>query len=180
MALLLLLGLFVCSIAAICDLRNGTIPNWLTYPLLVVSPFLHVARGFQQGLSASEALGQGGLALLGILACGVIPLFMWQRGALGGGDVKLFAGLGALLLPRVGFDAQFYVLLTAALLAPAKLAYQGTLLRTLRNVFGRALRVVRRGSDGLALDPNLVSWFRLGPCFAIGVAVVLVLRWRAL
>jgi prepilin peptidase CpaA len=179
MSFLLLLGLAVCVLAAVSDLWRGTIPNALTYPLLVVSPLLHGGLAWANGQSLTAALGAAGLSLAGLALCSAVPLVMWWKGAIGGGDVKLFAAIGALLGPNVGFEAQLYVFVLAALIAPAKLAYDGALWRSLRNIGSLLLNVVRKKQHRTAIEPVLVSWFRLGPCFALGCAVELALHWGA-
>jgi prepilin peptidase CpaA len=177
MSILLLVGLAVCVLAAIIDLWRGTIPNALTYPLLVASPLLHFGLTWAQGQSFSAALGAAGLSLAGLALCSAVPLFMWWKHAIGGGDVKLFAAIGALLGPSVGFEAELYVFVLAALIAPAKLAYDGSLWRSLRNMGSLLLNVVRKKHAQTPVEPALASWFRLGPCFALGCALQLALHW---
>jgi prepilin peptidase CpaA len=177
MSILLLVGLAVCALAAIIDLWRGTIPNALTYPVMLASPLIHFGLAWGRGQGAAQALAAAGLSLAGLALCSAVPLFMWWKGAIGGGDVKLFAAIGALLGPSVGFEAELYVFVLAALIAPAKLAYDGSLWRSLRNVGSLLSNVVRKKSERSPVEPALVSWFRLGPCFALGCAVELALRW---
>jgi prepilin peptidase CpaA len=177
MSILLWVGLAVCIVAAIIDLWRGTIPNALTYPLLVASPLLHFALAWRSSHFVSDALAAAGLSLAGLMLCSAVPLFMWWKGAIGGGDVKLFAAMGALLGPSVGFEAELYVFVVAALIAPAKLAYDGSLWRSLRNMGSVLLNLVRKKQARRSLEPALASWFRLGPCFALGCAVELALHW---
>jgi prepilin peptidase CpaA len=179
MSILLLVGVAVCALAAVIDLWRGTIPNALTYPLLIASPLLHFGLVWLKGQPLTTALGAAGLSLAGLALCSAVPLFMWWKGAIGGGDVKLFAAIGALLGPSVGFEAELYVFLLAALIAPAKLAYDGSLWRSLRGMGSLLLDVVRRKNAREVIEPTLVSWFRLGPCFALGCAVELALHWGA-
>lgn len=179
MSVLLAVGFVVCVIAAVLDMRTGLIPNRLTYPLLVLSPPAHVVLVLVQGGSFTDALLRGGTSVIGIIACGILPLFMWKNDAIGGGDLKLFAGLGGLLLPRFGFETQLYVLLSAALIAPIQLAYRGTLFRALRNVVGQFLNPLRKKERRVPLHPAMASWLRLGPCFALGFSLAAALQWRA-
>lgn len=169
----------MCLIAAITDSRSGKIPNALTYPVLLLSPPAHFALALARGETLRDAFGQVALSLLGLLACGLVPFLLWRRGGMGGGDVKLFAALGALTLPRFGFEAQMYVLTVAAILAPMKLIYRGHFLRTLGNLLGQLANVFRKREQRRPLDPELVSFFRLGPCFALGFALQTLLHWRA-
>jgi prepilin peptidase CpaA len=79
-----LLGLLLA--AAFIDARRRRIPNWLTFGLIL------------SGLCrAAVVIGPSGVgpALAGILAGGAVPLILFALGALGGGDVKLLAGVGA-------------------------------------------------------------------------------------
>jgi prepilin peptidase CpaA len=179
MPILLLVGVAVCALAAVLDLWRGTIPNALTYPVLVASPLLHFGLTYAQQHVLGAALVAAGLSVAGLVLCSAVPLFMWWKHAIGGGDVKLFAAIGALLGPSVGFEAQLYVLVAAALIAPAKLAYDGSLWRSLRNMGALLANVVRKKQDRAVIEPTLVSWFRLGPCFALGCALELALHWGA-
>lgn len=179
MSILLLVGLAVCVVAAVIDLWRGTIPNALTYPVLVASPLLHFGLTWAEGQRFTPALGAAGLSLAGLALCSAVPLFMWWKRAIGGGDVKLFAAIGALLGPSVGFEAELYVFVLAALIAPAKLAYDGSLWRSLRNTGSLLLNVVRKKQARAPVEPALASWFRLGPCFALGCALQLALHWGA-
>jgi prepilin peptidase CpaA len=54
---------------------------------------------------------------------------------MGGGDLKLFAAIGALLQPLLGIEAEAYALFTAAIIALANLAYRGSLFRVLGSSF---------------------------------------------
>src|SRR5439155_795014 len=83
---------------------------------------------------------------LGALSCAALPLLMYARGGMGGGDVKLFAAIGALALPLAGLEAQTYAFISALFIAPARLAYDGVLLRTVRNAFTMFMNPFRRAS----------------------------------
>ena len=73
-------------LAAWTDLRRHLIPNWITYPALAASLALAFVRFGVEGLIGS---------LLGAAVCGGLLLLAWLAGALGGGDVKLAALIGA-------------------------------------------------------------------------------------
>jgi leader peptidase (prepilin peptidase)/N-methyltransferase len=83
------------GMAAVVDLQRKRIPDWLTLP------------GLAWVLAASVFLGWPRVAdaLLGVLFCGGIMLLLAviSRGAIGGGDVKLVAMIGAALGWRWGF-----------------------------------------------------------------------------
>ena len=96
----------VALLAAVIDWRTGEIPNWLTLGPLLGGVIGHTAYDAAHGASASDAVQSGGAALFGALACAVIPLILYRQDAIGGGDVKLLAGLGAILGWRNGLEAE--------------------------------------------------------------------------
>ena len=127
------LALGVASVAAWCDWRTGEIPNWLTLPPVVVAPVAYgVAFGIELALHSLTA------ALLSAL----VPYLLFRRGAMGGGDVKLFGALGAItgfdLL--VGIEIELAAFVVAMVAACGALAWNGVLLRTLGNALAQALR----------------------------------------
>ncbi|HEX4055831.1 MAG TPA: A24 family peptidase [Tepidisphaeraceae bacterium] len=75
--------------AAVIDARQRRIPNWLTFGLLAA------------GLGRAAVAGPGSLghSALGILAGGAIPLVLYTMSAIGAGDVKLLAAIGAWVGP---------------------------------------------------------------------------------
>jgi prepilin peptidase CpaA len=85
-------------VAAATDIRNQRIYNWLTFPLILSGLATHTVFGGLEGLKFAA----GGFAL-GFVAM-AIPYFF---GAMGAGDVKLMAGVGAWL----GVEATFLAFL---------------------------------------------------------------------
>ncbi len=77
------------AVAALIDARQRRIPNWLTLGLMAA------------GLGRAALLGPEdfGHAMLGILVGGAIPLVLYLISAVGGGDVKLLAAIGAWVGP---------------------------------------------------------------------------------
>jgi prepilin peptidase CpaA len=82
----------ICSLAlaAIIDVRVRRIPNWLTFGLLLGGLGRALAAGGGEGLER---------AILGVLAGAALPLVLYAISALGGGDVKLLAAVGAWVGP---------------------------------------------------------------------------------
>ena len=72
--------------AAVEDLRARRIPNWLTFSL--------VLAGITQSFTP-YALVTPGMSILGFLLGFSLPFVLFVLNAVGGGDVKLLAGLGA-------------------------------------------------------------------------------------
>ncbi len=146
------LALGVATTAALCDWRRGEIPNWLTLPPIVVAPFAYgLAFGIEYALHSFAA------AFLSAL----VPYLLFRRGAMGGGDVKVFGALGAItgfdLL--VGLEIQLGALAVALMLACGALAWKGALLATLGNALTQAL------------DPLLPNRWRREPCDALSTPV---------
>lgn len=103
----------VCAVAvslaaATTDRRFGVIPNVITVPGILLAPATYGAVGGYSALLSSMA----GLAL-----CAAAPYALFRAGAMGGGDVKLFASLGALTGcdPLVGLRIQLFSLVAAML-----------------------------------------------------------------
>jgi prepilin peptidase CpaA len=151
-------------IAAVTDFRTGLIPNWLTLPALALAIALHGAF-----LGAPAA----GLSALGAVICGATPLLFFRLGAMGGGDVKLFAALGAIAGPGLGLEIQLLSMTAAFIYGLCLMTYRGQLLHTLRNVgrvfigiFWPPARARREGQD----PPELTS-LRIGAAIFAGVAL---------
>lgn len=176
MMIFLCAAALVAFVGAIIDFKTGHIPNALTLGALVAALIAHVAYGAWMD-GASGALSEGGRALFGMVACAAVPLLMYAKGGMGGGDVKLFAAIGALALPLAGLEAQTYTFVAALLIAPARLAYDGTLFRTLKNAFGLLLNPMRKKETRTEVPEELKTWFRLGPSIFIGVLATLLTHW---
>ena len=94
--------------AVVTDLRARRISNRTTYPAMLAGLAANTAFGGWEGLSAS---GMGLLVGLGIM---LIPFVM---GAMGAGDVKLMAAIGALKGPHFVLTVAVYAALAGGLLA---------------------------------------------------------------
>jgi prepilin peptidase CpaA len=77
--------------AAMTDLRSRRIPNWLTLAGLLSGLVLHTAISGLQGF---------GLSLLGMLLGFGCYFLLYCLRAMGAGDVKLMAAVGAMVGPR--------------------------------------------------------------------------------
>ena len=160
----------IAAIAAVSDLKTGEIPNWLTLGALFVAPVAHLAFALAKHATVHAALIEGGSSLLGAVACSVVPAILYRQDAIGGGDVKLLAAVGALLQPYLGLEAEMYSFFAAGLIAPAFLAYEGKLFRTLKNTALLALNPLLPKRKRRQVEPALLTWFRFGPAIFIGTA----------
>ena len=167
----------VAAVAAVYDWRKGEIPNWLTLSALFGAPFIHAARYLVIGQPMEVAVREGGISLGGAALCALVPMLLYRQGAIGGGDVKLLAALGALLQPMVGVEAQMYGFLCGAILAPARLAYEGKLFSTLKNAFAIGANFFLPKTRQRSIEESALSWFRLGPAIFIGVMLAAYLHW---
>src|SRR5262249_2157338 len=121
----------VAAVAAWIDWRTGHIPDWVSLPPLAAFAAHALVAGVTDGWG--EAIPAAGFSILGAALCAVVPLGLMRVGAIGGGDVKLLAAIGALLQWRIGIEAEFYAFVAGAIIAPARLAYEGKLLKVLGN-----------------------------------------------
>lgn len=126
-------ALFVILIAAaVLDLKSGKIPNWLTYPAILIGLGLHALMG---GIGPEP--GRMGLVeSLAGLAVGFIPLALfWLAGGIGGGDAKLMAAIGAWVGPSLTISSLFYGAIVAAIMAIVVMIRKKLVVRTLRRVW---------------------------------------------
>ncbi|MGQ0592868.1 MAG: A24 family peptidase [Gammaproteobacteria bacterium] len=98
------------SFAAYLDLRYHRIPNGVTFGGAVAGLVL------QSYFSGFEALGSGFLGLASGLAL-FVPFYI--RGAMGAGDVKLMAAVGAFLGPSATLVAAALTLIVGGVMAVA-------------------------------------------------------------
>ncbi|BAW31246.1 MAG TPA: A24 family peptidase C-terminal domain-containing protein [Methanothermobacter sp.] len=92
----MLLSVFIALVASLyaayTDLKNGIIPNRLTFPLIGLGILLDAIFSYQ--------IGDLLFFVYALIFTGIIFIFgymLWRLGAWAGGDVKLFTGLAALL-----------------------------------------------------------------------------------
>ncbi len=161
MVALILLGL----IAAWFDVRQGRVPNALTYPAMVGGLVYWAAAGWL-ALQSWQPLGDSAVGLL----AGLVPaLALVLMGGLGGGDMKLMGAVGAWLASWTAvLDAAVYALLVAVLLAFFVMFRRGIVKQTLARVIGAAVMASARVKPDLpdARDPETVT-----VPFAVGIAV---------
>jgi prepilin peptidase CpaA len=171
------LALVTTAGAAVFDWRKGEIPNWLSLGSLALAVLAHLVTG-AVGTGVVGGLEQAGFSILGAVACGVVPFAFWQKGAFGGGDVKMLAAVGAALLPLQGIEAEFYALLAAAIVAPARLAWEGRLLRVLGNTMAIVANPLLPKARRRTIAPEMLTSLRFGPAIFAGALVSTLAHWR--
>ena len=175
----LLLGSAVAltAVAAVFDWRTGEIPDAVsTWPLLA-APLAHAGMAFARG-TIHDAIQAAGFSVAGALLCALVPALLYRSNAIGGGDVKLLASVGAICRPYVGVEAEFYAFIVAAIVAPARLAYQGKLGKTLKNAFILLLNPLRPKAKRRPLDDELLTRVRFGPAIFAGTLCAALMHWR--
>jgi prepilin peptidase CpaA len=136
-------AVLVALMGAVIDVRSARIPNRLTYTALPAALMLRTA-----------VLGLSGLksGALGMLVAGGLFLLLFVLGAMGGGDMKLMAAVGA----WVGSTQVVMLILAAALaggiLAIGRIIFSNAVGQTLRNIMHL---ICYRLTSGLQPHPEL-------------------------
>lgn len=162
------------GVASYTDQRWMTVPKWLSLPALALGVLISVLRGAYLGASGGTVwlLGPGmlpgaadGLLFAGAgFAVGFLFFFLlWLMGFAGGGDVKLFAALGAWIGPWL------VVGVVVSSIAVLWVVVAGMLV--VRAVKGKRLARAGRGRAGES--SKLIVRFSL----IVALAAVPVLLW---
>lgn len=124
---LLLSGLALALVvAAVTDVRDGRIPNWLTVSLAV----------FGMGVQSWQHGWDGFLFSLGGLGMGLACLmFFYIKGGMGAGDVKLLGAIGTILGPSQVVFAFVFAAMLGGVYSLALLSNQGGLRQAWDRVF---------------------------------------------
>jgi prepilin peptidase CpaA len=153
------------TVAACIDVRTRRIPNAFTMPLAAAGVLLAAVGWGTVGIGAALAGWAAGLLLM-------LPGYL--IGATGGGDVKLFAAVGAFLGPSLMVLALVHTAVAGAVLALAVAALRGRIAETIN---GTSLLVMTRGKYASALEnPAVRNRFAYAPAIAVG-AVLTASRW---
>ena len=157
-------------IAATTDLKSGRIPNLLTLPAMFIGVGIQLLSHGVAGLIESA---------LGIFICIAVPGIVYKasKGAgIGGGDIKLFAAIGALLGPTHGLEIELFSFLLVGIFALFRLAYVGHLTNTVRSslslLVGFFIPNLKRKVPAAESE---FTEMRMGPAIAIAVITVTAL-----
>ncbi|HVT89919.1 MAG TPA: A24 family peptidase [Tepidisphaeraceae bacterium] len=126
--------------AAVQDVRTRKIRNWLTFTM-ALSGLL--ASMLHRGAVAPSQAG------LGLLVGFAIPFVLFVLGALGGGDVKLLAGVGAWLGPAGAIQVFAAAAIAGMVIVLVQCTYQGKLFALLRNSAVMAISLVHVNQLGV-------------------------------
>ena len=159
--------LVVALIASVTDFRSGLIPNWLTWPTLLLGPCLNATFGGTRG---------AGLALLGIVIAGSLPLLFLRLGGMGAGDVKLFAALGGLGGPRLGLEIELWAMSCVCCWGFARLALQGQLLASLHTSARLIANLFMPVKQQRSVADEQLTYLRIGSAIFAGTLFALATR----
>lgn len=153
----------------VADLRDGKIPNKLTYPAAALGLLLHSGAA----IFTSEMIWWRGPAdSLAGFGLGFFIMFLgFLFGGIGGGDVKACAALGALVGVGTAAYGLLYMGLAGGAIALSIMLWKGKLLRSMRNM-GRFFFT--------ALVPGLTTEMpkeENSDPFPLGVAIAIGFAW---
>jgi prepilin peptidase CpaA len=155
--------------ACVIDLRDGRIPNLLTFGAIIVAFVVH---GF---LPQGNGLAHVGLGMLVGLAM-FFPFF--ALGGMGAGDVKLMAAIGAWLGPMLAVLTALYGAVAGGVLAIGIALSRGYL----KTAFSNLRRMIWHWRvNGLEPVPELTLEHNQGPRLAYALPIfigLLVTLWR--
>ncbi len=117
--------LSVSGVALYIDLYYHKVFNWLTLPAIGIGLILGFIPG--QGGWLSHLIGFG-------VGFGIFFIFYILR-IIGGGDVKLMAGLGAIMGYPFILGLAFYSLIAGAFLGILEMAINRRVIRGIKNIF---------------------------------------------
>lgn len=129
------------AIAVVTDLRARRIPNWLNALIIVTGLTNALAYGLPATLPQS---------LLGFLVGFAILLIPFALGAIGGGDVKMLAGIGAWLGPIATLQVYAVAGVAGLVIVIVQCAANGRLTRLISNstlIVANFANVGRLGKD---------------------------------
>ena len=163
--------------AVIFDLHSRRIPNQLVLTGIASALGLHALSLLDIGTSAAGP--DWWASLVGLLVGFALMLPLHLLRAMGAGDVKLMAMVGAFIGPGSVLTATLYTLLAGGLLSLVFMLGRGVAVRTLANI--RMLVtdwVVRAGSgQGARLAPLQNTAARLPYAVAIALGTSAALIW---
>ena len=125
----IVIALIVGLAAVVEDLKRRTISNWTPAAALTGGLICQVMRNGWWGIGMGAAGALSGFAVF---------LIFYLLGGMGGGDVKLMAGFGALLGVSRLLEAAFWIAVTGGLMAATLLGISWIRSRWKRESPGRA------------------------------------------
>jgi prepilin peptidase CpaA len=178
-SVLSILGLLM-MLAVWSDARQRRIPNVLVLVTLMAGIFLNLAETASDARTGVFSAQPGALglwlSLAGALTGLLLFLPMWLLRALGAGDVKLLAAVGAFAGPAATINLALCVLLAGGVLALARLLlFPGGAVA--RHNLATLLGQLRPGSTGSTFDARTQTAWRMPYAVAIAGGVAFYAAW---
>ncbi len=136
-------AVLVACLGAITDIRTARIPNQLTYTALLLALPLRAAFLGLQGLKEGA---------IGLLVAGGLFLFLYVLRAMGGGDMKLMAAVGAWVGSRHVMTLILASALAGGVLAIGRIIFRNAVGQTVRNTM---FLMIYRFTSGLQPHPEM-------------------------
>jgi prepilin peptidase CpaA len=131
------------AVGSVFDVKTRRIPNFITFPSILLGLAVHLALGGWRQLLLSLAAG---------LICGTAFLVFYIAGGMGAGDVKLMAAVGCIAgMPHVAYLLSLTALSGGAMAVVLALS-RGRLQQTIANV---GLIAAHHSHHGLKMHPDL-------------------------
>ncbi|UVT20572.1 MAG: prepilin peptidase [Nitrospira sp.] len=164
LSIIILLLVTVLGTAIVTDLRSSRIPNWLTFPAMGLGILIQAWIGGLTGaLSSLAGLGLGtGLFFL-----------LYLSKALGAGDVKLMAAIGAMLGPSAVLSVVALSMMVGGVYALGAMGYQWGLTATSRKLACATYGTVMTGGATGVRELQLPFKLRYGLAIAVGTLLFL-------
>jgi len=167
----LLIVTVICVLAgAIIDVLTHKIPNWVTFPSVMLGMLINCYVEGLHGLVFS---------ILGLTTGFLLLFVVYLLGGMGAGDVKLLCAVGALLGPKLVFYTFIWMALAGGTLAIALIFYKKAFSQTLRNLktllLGWILRAPSEEADLTIRNQSLIK-LPYGVAIAVGAILAVYLR----
>lgn len=151
----------VAFLGALTDIRAARIPNRLTYTALITAVVVRTLFLRWSGLESGA---------IGILLAGGAFCVLFMLGAMGGGDMKLMAAVGAWVGSRHILTVMLAIALAGGLLALVSMVFNKNSIQTVRNT----VRLIGyRFTSGLQPHPEMNVQVPGSKRVPFGVAIAL-------
>lgn len=136
-------AVLVAFLGAITDIHRARIPNWLTYTAVIAALILRASLMRWSGLASGA---------IGILIAGGAFCVLFILGAMGGGDMKMMAAIGAWVGSRHILTVMVAIGLAGGVLALVSMVFNKNLIQTVRNT---VRLIAYRFTSGLQPHPEM-------------------------
>jgi len=166
----------IVALSAIWDVVSRRMPNTLTLGGIALGIALRAAVGYTEAGLGGATRGVA-WAFAGVALCAILPIISYARGEIGGGDVKLFAAIGALCGPGLGYNTQAWTYgVLIVLVYPMRLVRYGAVRSTLDNVRAAVGNMVRPKEARVPVTAVKLPPLALGPSIFAGMCLAFTIH----